>query len=515
MLITRAAVLYIAAGLLLGGCASGPTAIPQAQQATIDRSLVEYPSGYRLSTIARNLTGPTAICFDASGNLIIAEAGMTRHPRIVGIKPGGQLFDIYPSKAKLPFGINQSKGVLYGPIGGMAAGNGKIYVLHHDEHDRGVLSAIDYAGVTETIAADLPTEGEHGVLDLVLNRFDQRLYFSIGSMTNSGVVGLDNWEQGWVEEHAYGCDIPAVPLKLLGYRFDTANPRAGILGGANITVTAPFQPFGVSNQMWVRPVPGSRPTAAIYSISTTGGDLRVEAHGVRCAQGLAVNDYGRLYATNQGMELRGTRPVKDDPDTVIRVVRNTWYGWPDYSADLQPITNHQFQPPPQMIIATGYPELSLLVDHESSGLIPPDRGTLLQATFRPLSGAAKMDFAPSYGAFRPYYGTAIVALSGDRAPFATSGQPLVGPIGYRVVRVDVDAHQVHDFVYNTRNAPASRSSNHPDALERPCDAKFGPDGALYILDLGQLEAKNARFRPVPYSGKILRLDQPPVSPTTK
>jgi hypothetical protein len=154
--------------------------------------------------------------------------------------------------------------------------------------------------------------------------------------------------------------------------------------------------------MWVRPVPGSRPTASIYSISTSGGDLRVEAHGVRCARGLAFNDYGRLYATNQGMELRGTRPVRDDPDTLIRVVRNTWYGWPDYSSDLQPITHQQFQPPSQMIIATGYPELSMLIDHEASGLIPPDRATLLQATFRPLSGAAKMDFAPASGPIRPY-----------------------------------------------------------------------------------------------------------------
>jgi hypothetical protein len=74
--------------------------------------------------------------------------------------------------------------------------------------------------------------------------------------------------------------------------------------------------------------------------------------------------------------------------------------------------------------------------------------------------------------------------------------------------VDVDTHQVHDFVYNAQNAPASLSSKHPDALERPCDAKFGPDGALYILDLGQLEAKNARLRPVSSTGKILRLDQP-------
>ena len=35
-----------------------------------------------------------------------------------------------------------------------------------------------------------------------------------------------------------------------------------------------------------------------------------------------------------------------------------------------------------------------------------------------------------------FNGQVIVALSGDRAPFATSGRKLKGPTGYRIVRVD-------------------------------------------------------------------------------
>jgi glucose/arabinose dehydrogenase len=497
------------AGALLGGCAKGPSLVPLNQRQAIDRTLVEYPTGYQLVPVVRNLTAPTAMAFDQDGSLIIADEGMSDRPRILAYKPDGSSFDIYPRKLTLPFGIAGDTLDIRGPVGGMVAANGKAYVAHRNNAGRGVITAFEIAtGKPQTVVADLPAEGDHGMLDLVLNRYDNRLYFAIGSMTNSGVVGLDNWAQGWVVDHELAADASAVPLKLLGYRFDTPNPKSGLFGGSDIAVTAPFQPFGRSNQTWVRPPANGKPTAAIYSISPAGGDLRIEAHGIRSARGLAFNDFGRLYATNQGMELRGTRPVKDDPDSLIRIIRNTWYGWPDFSADLQPITEPRFQPPAEMIIKTGYPELSFLLDHQTSGLLRPDRSTLLQATFSPLSGAAKMDFAPSSGPFRGYYGSVVVALSGDRAPFATGGQKLIGPVGYRIVQVDVDNHQTHEFIHNTRGLPSSLAGKNADALERPFDVKFGPDGALYILDLGRVEVKDARLVPVSKTGKLLKLTAP-------
>jgi glucose/arabinose dehydrogenase len=490
--------------VMLTGCGRGPALVPANQRQAIDRTLVEYPSGYELQAIIRNLTAPTAMAFDQDGTLLIADSGLDEHPRIIAYKPDGTSYDVYPRKTTLPFGIAGDKLELIGPVGGMAVANGKVYVAHRNRFHRGMITALDIAtGRPQTVVADLPAEGEHGMLDLVLNRYDGRLYFAIGSMTNSGVVGLDNWAQGWVIDHDQACDKPFTRLKLLGYRFDTPNPKAGLFGGSDISVTAPFEPFGVSNQTWIPEC--KKPTAALYSVSLSGGDLRVEAHGIRCARGLAFNEFGRLYATNQGMELRGTRPVKDDPDALIRIIRNTWYGWPDFSTDLRPITLKEFQPPQEMIVKTGYPELSYLIDHQTSGLLQPDRSTLLQGTFPSLSGAAKMDFVPSTGPFHNYYGSVIVALSGDRAPFASSGMSLKAPVGYKVVQVDVDNHQTRDFVYNTALVPSSMNGKNPDALERPFDAKFGPDGSLYILDLGRVEVKGAKLVPVNRTGKLLRL----------
>src|SRR5439155_11404020 len=108
---------------------------------------------------------------------------------------------------------------------------------------------------------------------------------------------------------------------------------------------------------------------------------------------------GTLYLTNNGMELRGTRPIADDPDSMLKVISGTWYGFPDYSADLQPITEARFQPRGdqlKLLVKSGYREISNLIDHNASnngeGLIRPVRSALLQATFPPLSGAVRFEF---------------------------------------------------------------------------------------------------------------------------
>ena len=54
--------------------------------------------------------------------------------------------------------------------------------------------------------------------------------------------------------------------------------------------------------------------------------------------------------------------------------------------------------------------------------------------------------------------------------------------------------------------PGSRSGGHLDALERPYDVKFGPDGALYILDMGEVQVNDGKISPAARTGKILRLD---------
>jgi glucose/arabinose dehydrogenase len=490
---------------MIGGCVKGPTLLTGEQQVAIDRKLVEFPAGFELRPYITGLTTPVDFEIDAERSLLIAEGGTVDiEPRIFGFKKDGEYFQVYPSNQRLPFGIIKTGFRMYGPVGGMVVHQNKIYVSHRDEHGKGVITAFNYDGSHITIAADLPAQGDYGVTDIAVHS-NGRLYFGVGTATNSGVVGLDNFERGWVKRNPTVCDSSWIDLKLLGYRFDTPNPQGGLFGGDDISVTAPFQPFGTSKQTRILSTPNHKPNGAIYSVSATGGDLRVEAHGIRMPRGLAFTEYNVLYATNNGMEMRGTRPVKDDPDAMLRIISGTWYGWPDYSTDLRPISEPQFQPPVEMLIKTGYPDLSALINHDASGLLQPVRDTLLRATFDPLAGASKMDFAPGSGPFREYEGSAIVALSGDRAPFATSGHKLARPVGFKVVLVDLDSGKVQDFIRNTAGIPASRIEKGIVALERPYDVKFGPDGSLYVLDFGRLELKNGRDHVGRGTGRIFRL----------
>jgi glucose/arabinose dehydrogenase len=208
------------------------------------------------------------------------------------------------------------------------------------------------------------------------------------------------------------------------------------------------------------------------------------------------------------MELRGTRPIRDDPDVLARLFTGGYYGWPDFSADLQPVTAERFQPPLDLVDTTGYPDVSFLVDHSESGLVVPDERFAKNAIMGIMpsqSGASGVEFAPADGPFRSFAGSAIVALAGDRAPFATSGQKTKGSIGFKLVRVDVDRGQVRDFVRNVQDGPSSRLGGSIEQLERPVDLKFGPDGALYILDFGEMEVRDGEVKAKSGSGRIYRM----------
>jgi hypothetical protein len=73
-----------------------------------------------------------------------------------------------------------------------------------------------------------------------------------------------------------------------------------------------------------------------------------------------------------------------------------------------------------------------------------------------------------------------VAQFGDLAPFTTHTH--VSPAGYKVVRVNPDTGEVHDFAVNKIVGPASKLPH--QGFERPSHCQFGPDGALYVVDWG-------------------------------
>jgi len=495
--------------------------LPAEQQIPIDRSLMTSPPGYSVRPFVRGLSAPIAMAWDDEGSLIVAEgANYDDEPRIIGFKKDGSFFQIYPYGRRMFVDIGKPRFTLYGPIGGMMVYKGRVYVSHRDEHDYGVITALDYTGGHTTIVAHIPAAGDYSITDLTINPTvnPPRLYFGVGAATNSGVVGIDNWD--WVRGRPDVHDIPATKLRLMGFRFDSPNPFSGLFGPADIAVTAPFQPFNISNQTEVSP--GKFAGASIYSCVVNGGDVRLEGHGIRNPRGLGFNGFF-VFFTNQGMELRGTRPIKDDPDSILRLGSGggDWFGWPDYTTDLQSIELERYQPPLDMIARTGYPfHVLSVINKESSELAKPDslsHRESLYGVFSPLSGVSKFDFVPGDSPLnRLHTRQAIVALSGDCAPFSTSGRPIKGPLGYKVVTVDFDrlsrndptkgTQNVTDFVANTAGGPGSKiDSKNPNLLERPVDVKFGKDGFVYILDAGRMHMRDGRKEYEDGTGRIFIL----------
>jgi hypothetical protein len=501
-------LLGLAAICLIDGCVSPPRVLGPGEQ-VIDRAQVEYPAGFELRRYVTNLTAPTAIAVEADGSLLVAQGESDTEPTIVRIYRTGKQELFYPRGRKFPFNIAVTGWRMYGPIGGMAVYQGEVYVSHRDQNGFGVITALDDKGNHRTVVAQIPSQGDYGLSDVAIAP-DGRLWFGVGTATNSGVVGLDNWSAGWVARYPQVHDIPLHDLVLLGYRFNSPNPMAGLFSGADLSVTGPFQPFGQAFQVRIPGARDGKPTGVVCSISPQGGPIRIEAQGVHNPRGIGFDAFGP-YFTDGGMEPRGTRPILHDPDVLFKALPGQpWYGWPDYTRDLNPVSADAYQPPPDMIAGTGYPQVRPLIDERGSSLSQPVK-EMLVTTFPWMSGAQKFQFVPAEGPFSQFAGSAIVALSGDRMPFSTSNRPLLGPgdykvpDGFKVVIVDIERHTVRDFIRNTRNLPASRLSNpDPALLERPWDIKFGPD-EVYILDFGRMHVQDGREHVDPGTGQIYRL----------
>ncbi|MGA2232821.1 MAG: hypothetical protein ABSH22_18125, partial [Tepidisphaeraceae bacterium] len=443
-----AKLLGLAFLALATGCIHNPVVLSERDQTLVDRRFMEYPTGFGVKPLIVNLTAPTAICFDSQGTMFIAEGGGTiedLEPHIFAYKPsapeGQQVFNIYPVGRHIPFVKTGFQ--IYGPVGGMVAVGGKLYVTHQNASGNGEVTAFGYDGSHTPVVSDIPARGDYKMGDICADE-NGRLYFTVGSATNSGVVGLDNWQVGWVAKHPEFCDVPFIPLKLQGYRFNSDNPLAGLFSGAEIAVTGPFQPFNVGDNLHIQRPANGKPTGAVYSISPQGGDLRVEAWGTHWARGIVCGDFHRIYFTDEGMEARGTRPVVNDPDAVFQLVgrgsMGTWYGWPDYSRELELIGEEKYQPPSQLLRNTGYQEIAALIDEQTTGLTAPDKANWLKGVFPAQAGAAKLDIIPNTGPFKNFSGGIVVALFGDRAPFSTGGPDglrLSRPTGFKVARVDL------------------------------------------------------------------------------
>ncbi len=308
--------------------------INSGPQPTTDK--LNLTQGYSIEAVAWNLTLPTSVTFDGNGSMYIAESGyiygeLKPQPRILKVDQNGNVSVFVDRLLSEP--VNDIE---------FNTANGLLYVSH-----RGMISTVDAGGLVNNIIIGLPSMGDHHNNEIEFGA-DGRLYVTIGVMTNSGVIGQDNILHGWGPLMTKLHDVPGQDITLTGQNFESSNPLTPADPNDNAT-TGAFVPFG--NTTTEGQVVKGNPlcNGCVISANPDGSDIQLEAWGLRNPFGFEFNQEGRLFASDNGADERGIRPIKDDDDKFQEIRLNAtdgsppFYGWPDFFGNAEPVTDPKFQ----------------------------------------------------------------------------------------------------------------------------------------------------------------------------
>ncbi len=481
------------AGIQKGAmAAANPAVRPEVPQP--DPAEAKVPAGYKVEVFLKDLTYPTSAEFDGQGNLYVAEAGYSygdaqAEPRLLRVSAQGRVENVPVS--------------LQGPVTDLLWHQNRLYVSH-----RGRISVIEGDTIRDLVTG-LPSDGDHHNNQMAVGP-DGKIYFGQGTASNAGVVGLDNHKMGWLTKHPRFHDVPARDIELRGQEFTTANP---LKPGSQQVQTAAFHPFGelapVSNR-----VPGqTKANGTILRMNPDGSDLEVYASGLRNPFGLVWTTNGKLFASENGFDVRGSRPIANDKEDLYEIKEGAWYGWPDYASGI-PVTDAQFAP------EHGPKPEFLLSNH------PPVEKPVL--TFPKHSAATKLAVARN-GAFGQK-GKLFLAFFGHMAPMTGKVEEHAG---HRVVSIDPATLHVETFFtkreqHGGKGGGGGHGAHSQDSSSgtqgggaghggsgkeesitagprRLVDVVFSPEGdALYVVDFGSMVVMTQPM-PIRETGVIWRI----------
>lgn len=423
---------------------------------------IEAPQGFRVVRVVQGLNYPSSMTWDAEGNLYVLESHTVPvpmlEPKIVRIAKDGRITRVRLDGT---------------PMGDTAIGitfhEGWLWLSHEEKDATFSISRVrPDGGALERVITSLPAQGDHDVNYLVFDR-NGDLWFGLGSATNSGIVSSrDPVNQKWLKKHPAAAEIPCRDLVLTGRQF------------TDDKITGAYQPHGSAGATQV--TGKSLCTGAIYRVRNGSTTPELVAWGFRNPVALAIDASGTLLVGMHGADVRGTRPISDDPDAIYRVKEGAWYGWPDYTAGFTPIAEP-------------------LIDHVKSGLPIPDR-RLLVATTKPHAALGGMTFVPD--------GRLLISEMGDFKPMTDPNAS--DRAGFQIEAVNVSDGTRTVFLRNRAGAVPASSLDLEEALERPVDVKVGPDGNVYVLDFGPFIIEGGQPKAFPKTGKVFRVERVTPSP---
>ncbi len=435
---------------------------------------VALADGYSIDVVAVGLTFPTDVVFDDQQRLHVVEGGYSYGERFTTARL--LRFETNETWQTVAEGRN-------GPWTGAVFHQGNFYVSEGGQLEGGRIVRITPKGERTVVVEGLPGRGDHHTNRPVVGP-DGLLYFGQGASTNSGVVGEDSKDFGWLKRFPEQHDIPCQDITLTGKNYETKDALRGtdarVTTGAYMAFGTPTKPDQV--------VKGSLPcTGSIMRVNSSGGPLELVAWGLRNPFGLAFDAQGVLYATDNGADERGSRPIFGSADVLWRIEPGAWYGWPDFSEG-RAVDQDRYAPP------GGARPARLLAAHPGK---PPKPAAYLAVH----ASADGVDFStnPSFG----FVGEAFIAIFGDMAPRVGK---VISPVGFKVVRVDPKTGVVRDFAVNRSEKEGPASLIESGGLERPIAVRFDPSRtALYVVDFGVLAVSDEGITPRAGTGVVWRI----------
>lgn len=460
-------------------------ALPVRARPRVHPADVVVPDGYRVEALVVGLSFPTGMAVAPDGTVFVLEGGSTwpTRPylaaRVLRLDPDGDLTEL-------------GQELLGGPRGAAVHDGGLFVTAKGGYHSRVVRYDLS-SGDRDVVVDGLPDGGWHEPGGPVFGA-DGFMYFAQGSVGQNGVV----LPQGFtvdLAKHPEARDVPGQDVTLTGNNVQTYDPTAPY---PFYTETGPFKPFGQ------RAEPGEvvrgelKCSTGVWRARPDGSEMELLAWGIRNPYGMAMNEAGELYVSDNDYEESGDRAVAHDPDRIWHI-RNAsrppgavttpdWYGYPDICADGLPVWADEHLP------SRGQPARPLLAD-------PPAWAGPAAYLEKPHSCMTKMDFCRS-DAFG-HRGRLFACEWGTLAPM-NSPDPEDLEHGFKVVAVDVAAGTAQDFVRNDRPGPASALGT--GGIERPVDCAFSPDGrSLYVLDFGVARVETGYMMSYAHTGVLWRV----------
>lgn len=489
---------------------------------------IVVPNGYKVEVFAKDLNFPTSIAFlgnKESFQVFVIESGLGlpsrcndhtayggAHNRNDPFTPEVKIFDRNGTLVRGGIGKDTGGFQTEGPAIGLAFEKdfhgGTLFASDSNQglrrpgggNNSSRIVVVDPERNTVTpLINGLPT-GDHPAEQITVQ--DGWIYWSQGSATNSGVTGLDNGAGG--NQHEIACE--RITLSQNTFNSGSANTS----GYSNFGVTRPgavIPPFEDATK------PGMCTGAILRArIHTSHPENSIEpfSWGYRNPFGIrfAPHDHalkGGLFVTENGEDERGARPVNNAPDRLHLAQQKPdgkpdYHGWPDRFGFLAS-TQAVFNPvggiaDDNPAAVAGKPVLPVLA-------FPPQPPVAPLALEAANVAAVGHDFAPNsfvHGIVKK--GASLISREGDFGFSKENGTPSEGhdvqlvnfskpgePLQLELTRFAFNCPQA-DQVRIPGMAPICLSNGDQAfvgelrGINRPVTARFGPDGALYLVDYG-------------------------------